>query len=497
MKKSLSYTLLFCLTSLFGISIYGCGDDGASSFTADPKSGSTISVSDKIIITFNGDIAHDSVTVGGSMATLADTASWSGRVLTISPKDKWDGGESGTLSIKASTLAEETENYGFQVNFTKFQKASIVIGQPDFVSSASGTSTTSLNGPFGMPAVTDEGKLIFTDTENSRVLIYNKIPTTNNASANLVVGQPDFTTTTTGQAANEMDRPESVIVANGKLFVKDYSNDRILVFNNVPTANHASANLVIGQTGFNVDTTVCDNKTLQGPEGFWIVGGKLLVADSNNNRVLIWNTIPTTNGKAADLVLGQGDFTHCTDNDANQDDAADANPSNKTLSYPSNVWSDGTKLIVTDSDNNRVLIWNTFPTSNFAKADVVLGQNSFSLSTNDDDNQDGTADLTTSARTLDFPYYMYSNGTQLFIDDDSNSRILVWNKIPTTNFTKADVVLGQNSFTNQASDDDNQDGTPDANPSARTFGCPEGIKLYKDQLIVADDCSSRVVIFKE
>jgi hypothetical protein len=32
------------------------------------------------------------------------------------------------------------------------------------------------------------------------------------------------------------------------------------------------------------------------------------VADLGNNRVLIWNSIPTTNQKAADVVVGQKDM---------------------------------------------------------------------------------------------------------------------------------------------------------------------------------------------
>ena len=35
------------------------------------------------------------------------------------------------------------------------------------------------------------------------------------------------------------------------------------------------------------------NNTLRGPRGLWIVNGKLFVADTQNDRVLIWNSIPT------------------------------------------------------------------------------------------------------------------------------------------------------------------------------------------------------------
>ena len=36
--------------------------------------------------------------------------------------------------------------------------------------------------------------------------------------------------------------------------------------------------------------------------------GKIFVVDQGNNRVLIWNKLPSNNGVPADLVLGQKDF---------------------------------------------------------------------------------------------------------------------------------------------------------------------------------------------
>ena len=45
------------------------------------------------------------------------------------------------------------------------------------------------------------------------------------------------------------------------------------------------------------------------PKGVFSNGTKLFVADTGNHRVLIWNTIPTANGQAASLVLGQTSMT--------------------------------------------------------------------------------------------------------------------------------------------------------------------------------------------
>jgi hypothetical protein len=92
----------------------------------------------------------------------------------------------------------------------------------------------------------------------------------------------------------------------------------------------------------------------------------LLVADHDNNRVLIWNTIPTTNGKAADVVIGQPDMTMAT---------APTTPSATTLTGPNSIHVDANgRLYVSDQDANRILYWNAIPTQNQAPADGVIGQ---------------------------------------------------------------------------------------------------------------------------
>ena len=44
------------------------------------------------------------------------------------------------------------------------------------------------------------------------------------------------------------------------------------------------------------------------------------------------------------------------------------------LNHPTKVTTDGTRLIVADTYNHRVLIWNKIPTENYSPADVVIGQ---------------------------------------------------------------------------------------------------------------------------
>ena len=385
------------------------------------------------------------------------------------------------------------------LNLSTFQNASVVIGQADFTgyntNQGGSVGANTIYQPFGNPLV-NNGILYLPDSFNNRVLGFNTIPTSNDANADFVLGQLNLTSTSPGTAANEMDYPTTVKTYNGQLFVTDYKNNRVLIWNTVPTTSGTNADVVVGQTGFGLKASTCSQSGLNEPYSIEVAGGKLIVADSNNNRILIWNTVPTTNGANADVVLGQGDFTHNAHNDDNQDGTPDSTPSARTLYLPSGVWSDGTRLVVVDYNNNRVLIWNTFPTTNFQPADVVLGQGDFTHMAYNDDNQDGTSDSTPSARTLHWPFGLDSNGVKLVVTDSMNNRVLIWNTFPTTNFQPADVVLGQGDFTHMAYNDDNQDGTSDSTPSARTLFEPSGIYIYGTQLFVGDYGNNRYLIFE-
>jgi len=85
------------------------------------------------------------------------------------------------------------------------------------------------------------------------------------------------------------------------------------------------------------------------------------------------------------------------------------------------------------------------------------------------------------------PSALDSNGFQLVVADSNDIRVLIWNSIPTTNFTPAAAVLGQSDFTHNAYNDDNQNGTPDSTPSARTLRYPSGVYIYGTELFVTDE----------
>ena len=132
--------------------------------------------------------------------------------------------------------------------------------------------------------------------------------------ATVVLGQPDFVTTTRTSPPRQTAcaTPTAVASDGVHLVVADTDHNRVLIWNHIPTTNNQTADVVVGQPNF-TSTSVPGNtpnaKSMRGPQGVWIQNGKLFVADTQNNRVLIYNQIPTTNGVAADVVLGQPNFT--------------------------------------------------------------------------------------------------------------------------------------------------------------------------------------------
>jgi hypothetical protein len=371
--------------------------------------------------------------------------------------------------------------------------ANVVVGQADFTHNSVNQGGTVAANTIKYPVeVYTSGTKMYIAETNSRLLIYNTVPVANNTLANVVVGQNDFTSINgiiSAVNAGALVAPSgSFVTSNGKLIVADQSNNRVLIYNSIPTSNNASADVVVGQSDFvqnsiNQGGTVAAN-TLYHPTKVFSDGAKLFIADQANNRVLIYNSIPTSNNASADVVIGQADFVH---NSMDQGLPTGAN----TLNLPFDVLSDGTKLFISDSGNSRVLIYNTVPTSNNPSADVVIGQIGFTQ------NSANKGDVAT-ADTLNSPYSIFSDGTKLYIADYNNSRVLIYNTIPLSNNASADVVIGQADFNSCTANR----GTPlfgclsfDGLPAANTLSYPIGINISNGRFFVSDNSNVRVLIW--
>ena len=172
-----------------------------------------------------------------------------------------------------------------------------VLGQPDFVTNATGISPTKMNAPWGV-FVDGSGKLWVADRANSRVLRFDDAAKkANGAAANGVLGQPDLMTNTFNKTQNGLGEPRGVAMDGlGRLFVADEGNTRIMVYNSAATlANGANANYVLGQKDFVSDLSSPISATsLNYPISLFVDNnnGHIWVPDIYNHRVLRYSVAP-------------------------------------------------------------------------------------------------------------------------------------------------------------------------------------------------------------
>jgi len=482
------------MTLAFGfISLMGCSDD-------DDNPPATPDTSAPVISNISHD-DNDTVTGSRAIAFTADVTDDIGATVTIThngnPVTVTPGGNTysasitledrtnNTIIVSASdadntTTETITLNYPF-LAFTNGQAASVVIGQENFESfdPQQGTSTTNadtLFGPQGLLIV--DNSLYIADSFSNRIVGFNTIPTTNDANADFVIGQDSVLSDTGGLTNNMLTTPVSIVYENNHFFVLHGGSDkRVNHWPSLPVGNVAS-DLVIGQADFGAGSTVCENNLLSSATDIFVQGGKLLVADRSHHRVLIWNSVPASSGVAADLVLGQQELApNCAPNDTDNNGTIDT-PTASTLFFPESIWTDGTRLVVADKGNRRVLIWDSFPTTNFQAADRVLGQANFNASDNPS---------LASATNLR-PQDITSNGNQLFVADTAFSRIMIWDEWPTENNQAADRVIGANDFL-----DDKTDLT-----NASKIESSDGMSLVVsgDKLLFSGGARNRVLIFQ-
>lgn len=194
--------------------------------------------------------------------------------------------------------------------------ADMVIGQPDFRTSevnypggqALQPTATGLYSPIGV-AVDNNGNLYVADSGNGRVVRFPapfSQPAGQQQTANLVLGQPNFTTVIQNASATSMHTPWGVALfagsdANatplaGGLAVSDPVYNRVLIFNKGAGGDFTSgeaASLVIGQSSFSTISAGSGLASFNSPRGIASdTSDRLYVADSNNGRVLAFGQAP-------------------------------------------------------------------------------------------------------------------------------------------------------------------------------------------------------------
>ncbi len=270
----------------------------------------------------------------------------------------------------------------------------------------------------------------------------------------------------------------AALAENGALCVADTGHHRLLIWNECPTRDGTSADLLIGQPSFTAEGRnghgPVTAATLNVPTGVAVEDGILAVADAWNHRVLIWRSLPTDSNQPADVVLGQADFASGAPNRGRSTPTADS------LNWCYGVTISHGTLYVADAGNRRVLKWNGIPDANGAPADLVLGQRDF-------DTRDENGGHAPSASGMRWPHGVAVDGDRLFVADAGNNRIMVWSEAPDENGAPCDFVLGQASM---AGVDHNK---ASYYPTAASLNMPYSVAVSNRRLIAADTANCRLV----
>jgi len=239
------------------------------------------------------------------------------------------------------------------------QPADVVVGQPDFQSSepnvdgiSAPPSAQSLHWPYG---VWSDGKhLWIADTGNRRVLYYEKIPTTNYAQADQVLGKPNFT-------ERDYDHTDPIwpysvkIGPNGALAMTDTQYYRVLLWHDWTKAFDHKADCIIGQANFegngqNQFGWFPDANTLNWCYDTCFYQDGLFVADTGNSRILWFEQLPDQHNAAADNLIGQKDFKTGSEN---KDTIWSTEES---LYWPFQVCIEDQTMVIADTGNHRIII---------------------------------------------------------------------------------------------------------------------------------------------
>ncbi|MEL6149286.1 MAG: hypothetical protein AAFU54_25985 [Chloroflexota bacterium] len=139
--------------------------------------------------------------------------------------------------------------------------------------------------------------LYVADAGNHRILGW-QLPLTEDCPADVVIGQADFTSAWElpygAQGPQRLRFPYAIAIEDDVLCVADTANNRVLFWCDPPKSGcYAAADAVIAQNNFDENGEnrwiAVEADTLCWPYGVHMHNGRLAVADSGNNRVVVWD----------------------------------------------------------------------------------------------------------------------------------------------------------------------------------------------------------------
>ncbi len=399
----------------------------------------------------------------------------------------------------SQTTGNRITVYNFADGVTDGENAVSVLGQSNFTGTAAATAQSGLNAPTGAYIDRANARLYVPQSGASRVSIFDVASITDGEAAVDALGQyddslsdpqPVYTKGTANNGPHKMgySSPLGLTVdsTNHRLFVADTSNNRVLVYNldadNVPL--DMIPDNVLGRVNYYSNALATTQSGLNAPTGlaFDSARNQLFVSDMTNSRIVVFDTTSITDGENAVNVLGQVNYTTAT-----------ATTTQLGLSAPRQIsYDEGSKqLFVADTGNSRVIVYDLTTIVDGEGAVDVLGQDDGTVSAPSPIYIKGTAQNAAHKLGMSGPsvgVVMDTVGHRLFVSDTTNNRILVYNLNGSNVLLDRtpDNVLGQLNFYTVA-----------AGATQSGLETPNGLAFDAtgNRLFVAEGAGSRVKIY--
>jgi hypothetical protein len=226
----------------------------------------------------------------------------------------------GSLRVEKVESSYKAAPTGEAGTFSTAQAGDLMLGGFGFNRSG---GPLALNHPSGL--ATDGRCLLVADRWNNRVLLWKEAPAAN-TPPHIVLGQKDFDTNDPGTALDQLNWPGNVALGEGgRLAVADTNNDRVLLWNSMPERNGQAADVELRLESYSAPG---DQQRPGWPWGVWTDGSRLAVVATHGGAILVWEEWPALDNQPPSTVL---------------------RPEN--AGTPRNITSDGTFLMVSDHNH--------------------------------------------------------------------------------------------------------------------------------------------------
>jgi hypothetical protein len=323
------------------------------------------------------------------------------------------------------------------------QEADLVLGARGFNDSG---GPLLFNHPTGL--ATDGKALLVADRWNNRVLVWVTAPPAN-TPPDLVLGQPDFTANNSGTGRHQLNWPGNVAITpdGRRIAVADTNNDRVLIWNEFPGRNAQPADVVLDITRFSPPSPNPMGAGFDWPWGVWTDGRRFAAVATHGAAVMIWNSIPVRDNQPPDLMLRP--------------------PAART---PRNVTSDGEKFFAVSDHNNgdesrpATMVWLEFPldpakppaftwpewlkgTSTTDGKLIMAGFQTVSIWNRKPLDAQTPPDVILRPRSYrngDGPDAVIALG-RLYVSNYNGNNVLAWNSVPERADQQPDFALGSDT----------------------------------------------------